>query len=258
HKTTHYLFFAAGSGITPFMSMAKSLLKTRPKRQISFVYANQNQSSIIFKDELDKLERDFSERFRVIHVLDNPENDWTGRKGMLQPDTLGELLDELLTDSPEKANYYLCGAIGYINLVESVLLKRGVPAEKIHAEKYTFAPNVEVLTSDEKSEKLLEVGNEIQTANSGNRKLTIKLNGAVREIDCRQDETILDAALRAGLLPPFACQQGVCASCKATVISGRVVMLNHEALTPLEADQQNILTCTAAAISAETIISFDE
>ena len=253
-----YLFFAAGSGITPFMSMAKSLLKTRPKSRISLVYANQNQSSIIFKNELDKLERDFSERFRVIHILDNPENDWTGRKGMLQPDTLNELLDELLTDSPEKADYYLCGAVGYINLVESVLLKRGVSAEKIHAEKYTFAPNVEILTSDEKSEKLLEVGKEIQTANGGNRKLTIKLKGAVREIDYRKDEAILDAALRAGLLPPFACQQGVCASCKATVISGRVVMLNHEALTPLEADQQSILTCTAAAVSENTVVSFDE
>lgn len=68
----------------------------------------------------------------------------------------------------------------------------------------------------------------------------------------------MDAALRAGLFPPFACQQGVCASCRATVKSGRVLMLNHEALSPLEADQQGILTCTAAAISAETVISFDE
>lgn len=257
-KVAHYIFFAAGSGITPFMSMLKSLLKTRPESRIDLVYANQNHSSIIFKNELDKLEQDFSERLQVIHVLENPENGWSGRKGMLMPDTLGELLDELPKNSSETADYYLCGAVGYINLVESVLLKRGVPTEKIHAEKYTFAPNVEVLTSDEKSKKLLEVGELLQAGNDGNQKLTIKLNGAIREIDYRKGETILDAALRAGLLPPFACQQGVCASCKATVKTGRVMMLNHEALTPLEADQRNILTCTAAAISAETFISFDE
>lgn len=253
-----YLFFAAGSGITPFLSMTKSLLKTRPNSRISLIYANLNEGSIIFKNELDKLEQDFSERFSVIHVLEKPASDWTRRKGMLMPDTLGELLDELLNDSFENAEYYVCGPVGYINLVENVLLARNVPPEKIHAEKFTFAPNVNVLDGDEKPEKILEIGDAIKSQNGSPQKLTIQLKGEIQQIDYRKGETILDAALRAGLFPPFACQEGVCASCKATVVSGRVVMLKHDALTPLEADQQSILTCTAAAISAETVISFDE
>ncbi len=104
----------------------------------------------------------------------------------------------------------------------------------------------------------LVVGNGDGSKNGKLQKLTIELKGKFREIDYRTGETILDAALRAGLFPPFACQEGVCASCKATLKSGRVVMLKHEALTPLEADQRNILTCTAAATSAETTVSFDE
>ncbi|MBA4122789.1 MAG: 2Fe-2S iron-sulfur cluster binding domain-containing protein [Acidobacteria bacterium] len=106
---------------------------------------------------------------------------------------------------------------------------------------------------------LLAIGSDVHGTKDGRpQKLMIKLKGEVREIDYRKGETILDAALRAGLFPPFACQEGVCASCKATVKSGRILMLKHEALTPLEADQQNIFTCTAAAISDETVVSFDE
>ncbi|MBA2493523.1 MAG: ferric reductase-like transmembrane domain-containing protein, partial [Acidobacteria bacterium] len=158
-KPTHYLFFAAGSGITPFLSMTKSLLRTHPNSRISLIYANLNEDSIIFKKELDKLERDFPEQFSVIHVLEKPASNWTERKGMLMPDTLGELLDELLNDSPETADYYVCGPVGYINLVENVLLARKVPTEKIHAEKFTFSPNISVLDGDEKPETALVVGN---------------------------------------------------------------------------------------------------
>lgn len=258
-KPTHYLFFAAGSGITPFLSMTKSLLKTRPDSQISLVYANVNEKSIIFKDELERLEKEHPKRFSVIHVLETPENNWAGRKEMLAADTVGEILDELLKSSPNRAEYYVCGPVGYINLVESTLLSRSIPAERIHAEKFTFSPNVDVLDGDEKPETALIVGAGGDGSTNGKpQKLTIELKGKLQEIDYRKGETILDSALRAGLFPPFACQQGVCASCKATVKSGRVLMLNHEALTPLEANQHNILTCAAAAVSNETVVSFDE
>ncbi len=257
-KPTHYLFFAAGSGITPFLSMTKSLLKTHPDSRISLVYANVNEDSIIFKNELARLEREYPKQFSVIHVLETPDSNWAGRRGMLAAESLGELIDELLNDSFEKEEYYVCGPVGYIGLVESTLLSRKVPAEKIHAEKFTFAPNVDVLDGDEKPETALVVGRGGESRNGNPLKLTIQIKGKTRDIEYRKGEAILDAALRAGLLPPFACQQGVCASCKATVKSGRVLMLGHEALTPLEADQQSILTCTAAAVSGNTVVSFDE
>ncbi|MGI8469656.1 MAG: 2Fe-2S iron-sulfur cluster-binding protein [Pyrinomonadaceae bacterium] len=257
-KPTHYLFFAAGSGITPFLSMTKSLLKTRPHSQITLIYANANENSIIFKNELERLARENPKKISVIHVLESPEENWTACRGMLAAHTLDELLDEFLNNRSENTEYYICGPVGYINLVESVLLSRKIHAEKIHAEKFTFAPQTDVLDGDEKPETALRVGAGDDAKNGSPQKLTIQLKGDFREIDYRNGETILDAALRAGLLPPFACQEGVCASCKVTVVSGRVVMLNHEALTPLEADQRNILTCTAAAISDETVVSFDE
>ncbi len=254
---THYLFFAAGSGITPFLSMTKSLLATRPNCRITLTYANLNESSIILKHELDRIAARHSEQFSVIHVLEKPEGDWTGRKGMLVPDTLNELIDEVVKDS-RNTEYYVCGPLGYINLVESVLRGRNVPSEKVHAEKYTFAPGAEDLNESEKPDQLLEIGVGSASAHGAPQILTIIESGITRKIEYRRNETILDAALRAGLFPPFACQEGVCASCKASLKSGRVRMLKHEALTPLEADQRNILTCTAAVISDKATVSFDE
>lgn len=254
---THYLFFAAGSGITPFLSMTKSLLTTRPNCRITLVYANLNESSIIFRDEFDRIAAEHSDQFSVIHVLEKPEGHWTGRQGMLMPDTLGALIDEVQADLLN-TDYYVCGPLGYINLVEAVLHDRNVPTEKVHAEKYTFAPDAEDLIAREKPKELLEIGDAAAASNGETLKLTIIESGISRQIEYRRDETILDAALRAGLFPPFACQEGVCASCKATVLRGGVMMLKHEALTPLEADQQCILTCTAAAIAENTVVSFDK
>lgn len=256
-RPTHYLFFAAGSGITPFLSMTKSLLATRPNCRITLIYANLNESSIIFKHEFDRIAARHSEQFSVIHVLEKPEGDWTGRKGMLGADTLHELIDEVLPDS-RNTEYYVCGPLGYINLVEGVLRGRNVPPEKVNAEKYTFAPLVEDVNELEKQEGFLDIGDAPASAHGEPQILTIIESGISRKIDYRRDETILDAALRAGLFPPFACQEGVCASCKASLKSGRIRMLKHEALTPLEVDQQSILTCTATAIANKTVVSFDD
>lgn len=238
--------------------MTKSLLKTGADNPISLVYANVDEKSIIFKDELEKLASENRQNFSVFHVLESPENNWTGRRGMLVAETLNELIDEILKNRSTSPEYYVCGPVGYINLVEGVLLSRNVPAEKIHAERFTFSPNVDVLDGDETTETGLLVGDLTESANGNPRKLKIQLNGKIEEIDYRKGVSVLDAALRAGLLPPFACQQGVCSSCKAKVVRGRVWMLKHEALTSLEADQRNILTCTAVAVSAEVVISFDE
>ena len=254
---THYLFFAAGSGITPFLSMTKSLLATRPNSRITLIYANLNESSIIFKREFDRIAVEQAEQFSVIHVLEKTEGDWPGRKGMLVPDTVNELIDEVLKDS-RNADYYVCGPLGYINLVEGVLHGRNVPPEKVHAEKYTFAPGVEDLNEREDQEWFLDIGDAPVSADGEAQILTIIESGIRQKIEYRREETILDAALRAGLFSPFACQEGVCASCKASLKSGRIRMWKHEALTPLEADQQNILTCTAAVISGEATVTFDE
>ena len=166
-KPTHYLFFAAGSGITPFISMTKSLLKTHPNSRINLIYANLNEKTIIFKNELDGFEHDFPARFSVIHILESPENDWTGHRGMLAAETLNQIIDEILNNSLEAAKYYVCGPVGYINLVESVLLSRNIQPEEIHAEKFTFSPNIDVLDGEEKPETVLIIGNgeELKTDN---------------------------------------------------------------------------------------------
>ncbi len=256
---THYVLFAAGSGITPIYSIIKTLSRTRPQSKVTLIYLNRNLASIIFKDSLEALEGEHGGRLKVLHILSQPEGStWTGRKGRLAATTVGELLNELVDGSRLKAEYYVCGLIPFIDLVEGVLLSRSVPAEKIHAERFTFAPNVDLPVSDERANGVLEVGDPLEPGSPRPQKIVIQLEGVLREIDYEANESVLDAALRAGLNPPFACQEGVCASCKAALKEGRVMMRKYEALTPLEVDQRNILTCTAKPISEETVVSFDE
>lgn len=256
-RRRHYVLFAAGSGITPIYSIIKTLLRAHPKSKLTLIYANRNQASIIFRKSLEMIEQQSPERFSVVHVLSQPEEEWKGRTARLAAPVIREIFREVQTETAS-AEYFVCGPIEFIGLVEAALLSQNVPSERIHAERFTFSPNVDVPVSEDSSNGVLEVGDPVEQGHRHAQKLIIQLEGVLREIDCRINESVLDAALRGGLNPPFACQEGVCASCKAALKEGRVMMRRHEALTPLEVDQRNILTCTAKPISEETVVSFDE
>ena len=247
-----YLFFAAGSGITPFLSITRSVLASRPGGRITLVYANRDEQSVAFKGELDALEREHPDRFDVVHVLDAPGG--AGRRGPLTAETLRSLIDEI--GPVAETEYYVCGPVGYIALVERVLLDRGVPPEQVHAERFTFAPAALAADVGSTAEESLDVGDAAAPTSAGAPRLTVHVGGTARTVDCREGETVLDAALRTGLVPPFACQVGVCASCKATVTRGRVQTLRHEALTPLDVDQRCVLTCTAVPVSDEVVVRY--
>lgn len=251
---TGYVFSAAGSGITALMPIAASLLAARPDSRIALVYANPDERSILFRDRLERLQHEHSGRFAVFHVLSRPAEGWPGRAGRLTPDTLSPLIDEALTGLPATTEYAVCGPDGFTRMVEGVLLGRGVPAEAIHSERFSFSPDAGV--EDRPAAVPLDVGDAHALRGAGPPVLTVRVNGTAHVVECRDGETVLDAALRAGALPPFSCQQGVCASCKATVDRGQVRMWRHEALTPLEADQRCILACTAVPLSSDVSVTF--
>lgn len=253
-EVTGYVFFAAGSGITAFMSIAASVLATRPDSRIALVYANPDERSILFRDRLERLQHEHPDRFAVFHVLSRPVGVWPGRAGRLTPDALGPLIDEALAGLPAATEYAVCGPDRFTEMVEGMLLGRGVPAEAIHAERFSFSPDAGV--EDRPAAVPLDVGDAHAPRGAGPPVLTVRVNGTSRVVECRNGETVLDAALRGGALPPFSCQEGVCASCKATVERGQVRMWRHEALTPLEADQTCILACTAVPLSSEVSVTF--
>jgi len=238
-------------------SIIKSVLATRSQSRITLIYANRDEASIIFKEALGQLAAQYPERLRVVHVLTQPASDWTGGKGRLDLQTLDALLEELLRDSAMDTEYYICGPIGFMDTVEGALHERGVPDAAMRLERFTFSPRVDAQERDGSPVQLLEVGDALGSPDEIPKKLKIKFKGVVRETDYKPNETVLDAAMRAGINAPHACQQGVCAACQATLESGRVRLHLHHALTQLETDQRSIFTCQAVPLSKETIVNFD-
>lgn len=251
-KATDYLLFAAGSGITPFVSIAASVLATRPEARITLIYANSDERSVMLMDRLDRLQRRSPDRFSVVHVLSRPAADWRGRAGRLTAGTLDRLVGEVHDGAADETEHLICGPDGFITLVEAVLRRREVSPARVHAERFTFASE----DADQSPEGPLEVGDAPVAPSGRPSRLTVRVDGETRTTDVHEGETVLDAVLRTGIVPPFACQQGVCASCKATLLRGRVRMSRHEALTPLEVDQRCVLSCTAVPLSSDVSVEF--
>ncbi len=256
----HYVLLAGGSGITPLYSILKTVLLKSPRSTVALLYANHDEGSIMFGTALAELQVRSSGRFSLMHVLSRPSGDWPGQRGRLTETRVAVLLDDL-----ERANasglpveYYVCGPTGYMNLIEAVLRLRNVSAERIHLEAFTMGVPIDETEADRETETTLEIGARVGAARATPLKMRITFKGQTHELECRPNETVLDTALRAGLTPPFACQQGVCASCKAALKAGRVRMRLHEAITALEVEQREILTCQSIPVSAETVINFDE
>ena len=259
-----YVCFAAGSGITPIFSILKTVLMKSPESRVALVYANRDEDSIIFKEQLDELASRYPERFFVRHVLSQPQKLLVGAAGRLDKSKVVSLLNEIKGANSGRPSllteeYYVCGPTAFMNLVEGVLQSREVTSERIHIEAFTMA---EPKDKTEEEQQQIALPLEITGSDGFDRGkpelVVITFRGETKELAVRPNETLLDAALRAGMTPPFACQQGVCASCKAILKHGRVRMQHHEALNSLEIDQRTILTCQAVPVSEKVVVSFDE
>ena len=154
--------------------------------------------------------------------------------------------------------YYVCGPTAFMNLVEGVLQSREVAPERLHLEAFTMGAPQDETEEKRRIERPLEITGSDGFDRGKPELVVITFRGETKELAVRPNETLLDAALRAGMTPPFACQQGVCASCKAILKHGRVRMQHHEALNSLEIDQRTILTCQAVPVSEKVVVSFDE
>lgn len=262
-KPRLYICFAAGSGITPIFSILKTVLLKSPESRIVLVYANRDEDSVIFSAALDELASRHPAQFSVRHVLSQPRSLLIGSAGRLNGSKVVSLLNEIEDahggSSPQlPKEYYVCGPTAFMNLVEGVLRSREVAPERIHLEAFTMGAPQDEIEEERQIERPLEIAGPDGASRGEPQIVVITFRGKTRELSARSNETLLDAALRAGLTPPFACQQGVCASCKASLKSGRVRMEHHEALNSLEIDQGTILTCQAVPVSERVCVSFDE
>ncbi|MFN5845812.1 MAG: 1,2-phenylacetyl-CoA epoxidase subunit PaaE [Flavobacteriia bacterium] len=247
NETRSYALFAAGSGITPILSIAKTALKEEPHSDVTLFYGNKNFNSIIFREELEALKNRYMDRLRVIHVLSRESLGNNIQKGRINKEKANDLFNAFLKDTPVDA-VYICGPEEMILGVKDSMITNGIDEKKVHFELFT-SPGIKKTEEKRNSANEQEISSNVSIILDGDR-LDLSLSSA--------GETILDAAQRAGADLPFACKGGVCCTCKAKVIEGSAKMDVNYALEKDEVEAGYILTCQAHPTSEKLVVSFDE
>lgn len=231
-------FFAGGSGITPVISLIKSGLLTTTRRML-LIYANRDARSVIFRAEFDALERRYPDRLRVLHHLDE-------EKGFLDAQQARVLIRGF-----EAGDFYICGPGPFMDVVESMLATTGTPRERIFIERFVSLPSHEEVEA-ENLVAASEAAGQLQPS-----VVTIHLDGRIHQAPYHVGDTVLETARKAGLEPPFACEDGYCGSCAAKLVRGEVKMHKNEVFSPKEVAAGNILTCQSRPCSGELEVSYD-
>ncbi|MBO6515136.1 MAG: ferredoxin--NADP reductase [Bacteroidia bacterium] len=246
-NTKHYVLFGGGSGITPLFSIALTVLQQEPNSKVTLVYANRNEQSIIFHNDLNQLEADYAGRLKVVHILETGSDSWTGLTGMLSEPKVKQLLNMQLGADQNSAEYFICGPNGLMQLVESSLENIGIAREQIHLEYFTAI--------EKKSNSVDEITDEEDEG--GDKQVKVELFGDEEIITVSPDKTILEAAQDAGMDPPYSCTVGVCTTCRAKVHKGKVRMDEREGLSDAEIEEGYVLTCQAHPVSKDVELSFE-
>lgn len=243
----NYVFFAAGSGITPILSMIKTHLALEPNSKCQLFYLNKNAKSIIFKEEIEQLRNKFFGRFEIFYFLTREQRDIELFNGRFTPEKIQQLSETLL-NVENTDECFICGPEQMIFMIRDELSKLGLPEEHIHYELF-----VSGLSEDDK--KRVE---EARKKRKGSTEITILDGGKEFHFDMsREDDNILDAALAAGADLPFACKGGVCSTCKCKVIEGEVEMKINYALEKEEVAQKYVLSCQSIPTTKKVIVDFD-
>lgn len=244
----NYVAFAAGSGITPVISLIKTTLRTEPQSTFTLVYGNKKRSSIIFFEELEGLKNKYIDRFNLIHILSREKTDAPLNFGRITVDKLKEL--DKLVDYDNSDEFFICGPEQLIFCVKDFLETKGINKKKIHFELFTTPGQKQSTISSR----------EAVTTDAGPKsRIGIKLDGRMLEFDLSltSDTTILDAALKQGADLPFACKGGVCCTCKARLLEGEVEMDVHWGLEEEEVREGYILTCQSHPKTEKVVVDFD-
>lgn len=245
-RKRQYTGFAAGSGITPLLSIIRTTLLTEPQSSFTLVYGNRNRHSIIFREELEALKNLYMDRFRIIYILSREKTDAAINFGRIDGEKCGALCEKTI-DTGSTDAFFLCGPESMIFSVKEQLEKLGVEKNKIHFELFT-TPGAVVNTSKTEA-----------TAHAGAAsRITIRLDGTSFDFDLGFDQaSILDAALQKGADLPYACKGGVCCTCRARLIEGEVDMEVNYGLEQEEIEQGFILTCQAHPRTEKVVVDFD-
>ncbi len=245
------VLYGGGSGITPLKSILKSVLHFEPKSRVVLVYANRDAESVIFKAELEAMQSEFSDRFRIIESLDEPPAGWNGYSGRLNNDTLTSILNSLGFGAAE-AHHYICGPSPMMRLIEDHLQGAGVGRDNIHLEYFTAVEKPKDESSDSSSTAGGDADGEIVE-----RSVSVEVFGEKKTITVSPDLSILEAAQDAGMDPPYSCTVGVCTTCRARLRSGQVHMDEREGLSDAEIDEGYVLTCQSHPLTDDVDLIYE-
>lgn len=244
----NYVAFAAGSGITPILSIIKTTLLTEPQSSFTLIYGNRTKASILFKEELEALKDKFINRFRIYHILSREKTDAPLNYGRIDREKLHLLFDKVI-DIRRCDDFFLCGPEEMIFCIQGFLAGKGVPAANIHFELFTVP--------GQKRQTSIATGEVTEKAEE-KAQVSIKVDGILVDFDLGyESETILDAALKHGADLPYACKGGVCTTCKAKLMEGKVSMDVNWGLEQDEVEKGFVLTCQAHPQTATVVLDFD-
>jgi ring-1,2-phenylacetyl-CoA epoxidase subunit PaaE len=243
-RARHYLAIAAGSGITPIVSIVKTVLAGEPRSTVTLVYGNRSVSSIIFRDELDDLKNRHMGRFQLLHLLSREQQEVPLLNGRITGDKIRALARTVI-DLDSVDEVFLCGPEPMTLEVRDTLVSLGLDPQHLHLElfgtPYTTAARVTPPDSP-----------------AGERRhVTVVLNGVKTELDVPTSQSVLEAGLAAGLDLPFSCKGGVCATCRARVCEGALDMAANFALEPWEVEAGYVLTCQSRPVSDSIVVDYD-
>jgi len=231
----NFLLYAGGSGVTPILSILRSALK-QGKGQVRLIYANRDEKSVIFKEMLRDIGREYPERLQVIHWLDSVQ----GHTSPMQLAQLGKGM--------ENPQVFVCGPELFMQCVEQAMKIAGVNSKSVHVERFVSLPS--------ESEGGFEAIVEHQGSKATH--LTVELDGETREIECEDGEVLLAAMLREGIKAPHSCMVGSCATCMCTLVSGEVDLLANDALDKDELAEGWTLACQAVATTDKVHLKFPD
>jgi ring-1,2-phenylacetyl-CoA epoxidase subunit PaaE len=242
----HLVGIAGGSGITPVMSLIRSMLKYEPRSRFTLLYGNRDSSSVIFLEALAALKDKNLGRFEIYHFLDQEEQDIDLFNGMLDRARCEEAIEHLVPDAAEVDGWFICGPGPMMDAAEGALRDREIGKDRIHIERFT---------ADRPSGSVTREMAKLQTEAEGVT-VSVTLDGRTRRVPFTAGN-ILDSARAAGLPAPFACKAGVCATCRAKVTEGKVEMAARYGLTDEEVAAGYVLTCQSVPLGGGVAVDYD-
>jgi len=245
-KSHHYVLLGGGSGITPLMSIIKSVLLKEANSKLTLVYANRDEQSIIFHTELKELAAQNGDRLKVIYSIDQVSPTWTGLTGLPTRQTLLGLLNDIAGSDQLAKSYWMCGPQGMMTEAEAALGFLGIQKNDIKKESFTAKVTEPKETS----------GEAVGEGTPGDYAITVTLDGETKEVMVKQNQTILEAVLDDGMDPPYACQMGVCCTCRALVSTGKVTMEEDDGLSDAEIQEGYVLTCQAHPMTPGVVLEY--